>query len=168
MIVHHFCTDAGVCNKKSPEGSPKYCCGSTSVRQAKLCAAVTAMSTNVVTQSTAVTAISATTVLVANSNKGVTAPISASGLVVPVAGVVIALLVVFAMGVALSMMAMKMFSMKKKSRADMDSEVTHVMSSSQFGLGNELDTSSRENGTNVEAQDKNLLDSSNYSLMGST
>ena len=37
MIVHHFCTDSGACNKKSPEGSAKYCCGSTSERKPTLC-----------------------------------------------------------------------------------------------------------------------------------
>ena len=37
MIVHHFCTDSAVCNKKSPAGSAKYCCGSTSKRVPSYC-----------------------------------------------------------------------------------------------------------------------------------
>ena len=37
MEVHHFCTDSAVCNKKSPRGSAKYCCGSTSARQPTSC-----------------------------------------------------------------------------------------------------------------------------------
>ena len=37
MIVRHFCTDSGVCNKKSPEGSSRFCCGSSSVRKALYC-----------------------------------------------------------------------------------------------------------------------------------
>ena len=35
MIVHHFCADG--CKKKSPEGSAKFCCGSTSPRKPTLC-----------------------------------------------------------------------------------------------------------------------------------
>ena len=37
MIVHHFCTDSKVCNKKSPQGSAKYCCGSSSTRVPMYC-----------------------------------------------------------------------------------------------------------------------------------
>ena len=37
MIVRHFCTDSDVCKKKSPEGSAKFCCGSTSKRKPIYC-----------------------------------------------------------------------------------------------------------------------------------
>ena len=37
MIVHHFCTDNAVCKNKSPEGSAKFCCQSTSKRKPTMC-----------------------------------------------------------------------------------------------------------------------------------